>query len=70
MSRNSPMCQYASCTDYVQAAGVTVSLKYPTSFDEVRAVFCCAAHAAAALTCLATQRGETVPETPRSWKSA
>ena len=68
--RQSPMCQHASCTEYVGDAGVTVTLKTPTSFDETRAVFCCAAHAASSLLKLAADRREKVPETPRSWKSA
>ena len=68
--RNSPMCQYDSCLEYLGDAGVTVSLKRPTPHDETRAVYCCAAHAAAALQRLAADRLEPVPETPRSWKSA
>jgi hypothetical protein len=50
-------CNYGSCGQECGEAGVVVSLH---SVDKSRAVFCCAAHAAAALTRLAEKRNETV----------
>jgi hypothetical protein len=59
-------CNYGSCGKECGEAGMVVSLH---SVDKSRAVFCCAAHAAAALTRLAEKRNETVAKTPRYWRA-
>lgn len=63
------MCQYGNCLEDVGEAGVTVSLRTPTPHGESRAIYCSAGHAAAALLRLVSNRGETVPELPREWRS-
>jgi hypothetical protein len=61
-------CQYASCLNVVGEKGVTVTLKSPDYYDNSRGVYCCAAHAAAALLRLAFNRHESPVETPSRWK--
>jgi hypothetical protein len=53
----------------IEDKGISISLRTPTFDDEKHAKFCCAAHAAAALTKLAEDRHETLAATPRRWKS-
>lgn len=55
-------CQYGSCCEDVGESGITVSLKTATEYNEQRADFCSAAHAAAALMQLAV--GAPIP---RAW---
>lgn len=61
-------CQYGDCLEQIGEKGVVVSLKTPTFDAEKRAGFCCAAHAAAALSRLALDRKEEIAETPRLWR--
>ena len=56
-------CQYGSCLEPIGDKGVIVSLRTPTFDEEKRAGYCCAAHAAAALTRLALDRREPTAET-------
>ena len=60
-------CNYASCMEEIGDNGITVSLKQNEYGDKV-AGYCCVSHAVAALTRLAADRQETVPETPKTWK--
>jgi hypothetical protein len=62
-------CNYGSCEQECGEAGVVVSLHRQDDDAESRAVFCCAAHAAAALTRLAEKRNETVAKTPQHWRA-
>ena len=62
------MCQYANCLEVVGELGVTVSLKTPTFDSESRAIYCCAAHAVAALQALANARKELPVEIPARWR--
>jgi hypothetical protein len=62
-------CQYGNCLEPVGDLGVTVSLKTATYDGEKRAVFCCAAHAAASLSKLADDRGEDWVATPLEWRT-
>ena len=61
-------CQYGNCLEDIGEKGVMVSLKTPTSYGEQRAGFCCVAHAAAALSKLAMDRGEEWAATPLQWR--
>jgi hypothetical protein len=61
-------CNYASCLETVEDNGIVVSLKTATVDGESRAIFCCAAHAAASLLRLAADRGEASAELPRTWR--
>jgi hypothetical protein len=63
-------CQYGNCLEDVGANGVTVSLRTKTGDDEVRAIFCSASHAAAALRRLALDRSEPLVEMPSRWRIA
>lgn len=61
-------CQYADCLEDIGDKGVTITLKTPDSYDDKRAGYCCVAHAVVALSRLALDRHETVPEIPKLWK--
>jgi hypothetical protein len=61
-------CNYASCLETVEGKGIVVSLKTATFDGESRAIFCCAAHAAASLLRLAADRDESTAELPRTWR--
>ena len=61
-------CQYANCLNDVGENGVVVSLRKPTFDDEHRAIYCCAAHAAAALARLTLDREETAAPVPTRWR--
>lgn len=60
-------CNYGSCLESIGDAGVSVSLRTKTSYEEKRAFFCCAAHAAASLIRLASDRKEEIPKIPLQW---
>lgn len=51
-------CQYGSCLETVGAEGVAIKLRTPDSYDESRAHYCCAFHAALSLMRLAVDRNE------------
>jgi hypothetical protein len=61
-------CNYGGCLEDCGETGIVVSLHTPDSNDKRRAVFCCAAHAAASLTRLVADRGEAVVEIPHFWR--
>lgn len=61
-------CQYGNCLEPIGEKGVMVSLKTETFDGEKRAGYCCAAHAAAALSKLATDRKEELVPTPLQWR--
>lgn len=63
------VCNYGNCLNEVGEDGLTVSLKRETVDGEKRAVFCCAAHAAASLRRLAADRGEEQCSMPRAWRT-
>jgi hypothetical protein len=50
-------CQYGNCLELVGDDGIVVTLKTATFDGEKRAIYCCAAHAAGALSRLAADRG-------------
>lgn len=62
------ICQYDNCLEVIGERGVTVTLRTVTPNDERRAVYCCAAHAAASLLRLAEKRSEPVVDMPTYWK--
>lgn len=59
-------CQYGNCLEDVGERGLTVSLKTPTFGGEVRAIYCCASHAAMGLARLAVDRKEAIPAVIRN----
>lgn len=61
-------CQYGGCLDLVGEDGIVVTLRTRTFDGEKRAIFCCAAHAAASLTKLAMDRREMPVDTPSRWR--
>jgi hypothetical protein len=61
-------CNYGGCLNDIGKDGIIVSLRRKTSYDEARAGFCCAAHAAASLLRLAHDRNEEPVETPNRWR--
>lgn len=61
-------CNYGNCVEQVEGKGIVVSLKTATFDGESRAIFCCAAHAAASLLRLAADRAESTAEVPCTWR--
>lgn len=61
-------CNYGSCGRECGEDGIVVSLHRQDDENKRRAVFCCAAHAAASLARLAEDRYEPVVELPRRWR--
>jgi len=64
-------CQYGNCLEQVSDKhGISVTLRTKTFDGEQRAIYCCAAHAAAALMRLALDRREPEQvEIPSRWRT-
>lgn len=64
------ICQHGDCMKEIGSDGLIVTLKTETFYGEKRAGFCCAAHAAGALTRLAMDRDELTEKLaiPARWR--